>query len=178
MCVTKFVFKLLSYKSMDPFLGYRRNSRGFLRDRVARLHPKVMFGPGVLLTPDFVQKNKITHIVNCAGPGDTPGWVPENFGTRYTCLSAIDSYNVDITEWYPQFESAMDKYLRSDNSQVVYVHCQAGMNRSGFLTVLYCCLKFQYKYDQACRATLIQRPCALANHVFHKQVNEYIKKHA
>jgi len=162
---------------MDPFLAYRRNSKGFLRDPPARLHPCVMFGPGVFLSSDFIQKNNITHVLNCAGAGDVPSFVATHFGNRYAILNAIDSPLVDITNWFPEYTVHMDRFLQDPACKMVYVNCQAGMNRSGFLTVLYSCMKFKYKFEDACRAVILQRPCALMNPVFYKQVRDYIKKH-
>ena len=165
------------WNRMDPFPMYRRRSRGFTMDPPAKVHSKILFGAGFFLTPEFVKDHKITHVINCASPSDTPSWVPTAFGDKYACINAIDSLNVDITTWYPQFETAMNSFLQSPDCEMVYVHCQAGINRSGFLTVLYCCRRFHYTYEVTCRAILVQRPSALVNHVFHKQVQDYIKKH-
>lgn len=163
---------------MDPFLSYRRNSKGFLSDPPAKLHPCIMFGPGVFLTSDFISKNKITHVINCASDSDVPTSIPEKFGNRYKVLNAIDSPFVDITVWFPEYALYMNKFLQDKTCKIVYVNCQAGMNRSGFLTVLYSCLKFKYRFEDACRAVILQRPCALMNPVFYKQVEDYIKKHS
>lgn len=163
---------------MDPFLAYRRNSKGFLRDPAAKLHPCIMFGPGVFLTEDFISKNKITHVINCASVHDVPNFVPETFEKNYIVLNAIDSPLVDITSWFPEYAMAMNKFLQDKKCKMVYVNCQAGMNRSGFLTVMYSCLKFKYRFEDACRAVVLQRPCALMNPVFYKQVEDYIKKHS
>ena len=163
---------------MDPFLSYRRNSKGFLSDPPAKLHPCIMFGPGVFLTTDFISKNKITHVINCASNSDVPSIIPEIFKNNYKVLNAVDSPFVDITIWFPEYALHMNKFLQDKNCKMVYVNCQAGMNRSGFLTVLYSCLKFKYRFEDACRAVILQRPCALMNPVFYKQVEQYIKKHS
>lgn len=162
---------------MDPFLAYRRNSKGFLKDPPAKLHPCIMFGPGVFLSSDFIQKNNITHVINCASESDVPSFVPTHFQDKYAVLHAIDSVFVDITSWFPAYAMYMDKFLQDSECKTVYVNCQAGMNRSGFLTVLYSCIKFKYKFEDACRAVVLQRPCALMNPIFYRQVQEYIKKH-
>jgi hypothetical protein len=135
-----------------------------------------MFGPGVFLSSDFIQKNNITHVLNCAGAGDVPSFVAAHFGNRYAILNAIDSPLVDITNWFPEYTVHIDRFLQDPACKMVYVNCQAGMNRSGFLTVLYSCMKFKYKFEDACRAVILQRPCALMNPVFYKQVQDYIKK--
>jgi len=162
---------------MDPFLQYRRNSKGFLRDSPARLHPCIMFGPGVFLSDKFIERNKITHVLNCASDGDVPSFVPTRLQSNYAVIHAVDSPLVNITSWFPIFTIHMDRFLQDPACTMVYVNCQAGMNRSGFLTVLYACIKFKYKFDDACRAVMLQRPCALMNPVFYTQVQAYIKKH-
>ncbi len=163
-------------KGMDPYAHYRRMSKGYSADPVARVHPNIMFGPGIYLSnPDFVKKNGITHVINCATWYDTNPNIPVQLGDNYTCLNAVDSTSVDITQWYPAFECSMDKYLRDNTCNIVYVHCQAGINRSGFLTVLYCCKRFGYDFDLLIKAILMQRPCALMNGVFNDQVKQRIK---
>lgn len=162
---------------MDPFLPYRRNSKGFLRDSPAKLHPCIMFGPGVFLSADFIQKNNITHVLNCADENAVPSFVPAHFKEKYAVIHAVDSPLVNITSWFPVYTIHMDRFLQDPSCKMVYVNCQAGMNRSGFLTVLYSCIKFKYKFEDACRAVIFQRPCALMNPIFYVQVREYIKKH-
>lgn len=161
---------------MDPFVSYRRNSKGSAKDPPAKVHPNILFGPGHYLDLGFINQYNITHIINCAFDECCSSFVKDTYRDKYVCLDAIDSPDVNITTWYPAFQEVMDKFLRSGGT--VYVNCQAGKNRSGFLVALYCVMKFQYKYDQVCKAILLQRPCALENGVFHEQVQEYIKKHS
>ena len=163
--------------TMDVFFNYRTNSKGPFQDPVARVHPNIMFGPAIYLTPEFIRDNNITHNVNCAYDMDVPSFVQETLGDKYSCINAMDSYLVNICDWYPQFEKAMDRYLRDNDCKMIYVNCQAGMNRSGFLIVLYCCMKFSYHFDSLTKSIVTQRPCALQNMVFYEQVVDYIKKH-
>ena len=162
---------------MEPCIRTNR-SMGFMNEPPAKLHPSIMFGAGMFLTPKFIEKNHITHVINCGSDNHVPSNIPTLLKGKYYCLNAIDSDSVNITSWYPKFEKTMDTFLRDESCKVVYVNCQAGINRSGFLTLLYCCLKFKYDYSHACKAALIQRPCALSNKTFDKQVKEYIKNHA
>jgi len=162
---------------MDPFLPYRRNSKGPCVDSPARVHPKIMFGPGFYLNESFIEDHNITHVINCADESAVPSNIKDQLSGKYVCLNAIDSFHVSIIDWYPPFEQFMNKFLRDNESKVIYVNCQMGMNRSGFLTALYLCLKFKYPYETVTKAILLQRPCALSNPVFHQQVQDYIKKH-
>jgi hypothetical protein len=162
--------------TMDPFAKYRKNSRGPAVDPPARVHPKIMFGPGFYLTNQFITRHKITHVINCADDSVVPSSVRQYLGNNYVSLNAIDSFDVNITDWYPEFEYSMNQFLRDSDSEVVYVNCHMGMNRSGFLTTLYACMKFGYPYEAITKAILLQRPCSLMNPIFHEQVQTYIKK--
>lgn len=160
----------------DPFLSYRRNSRGFMKDSPAKVHSNIIFGSKSHLNLDFIIKNNITHVINCATDADTVTELKEKlFYDKYVCINALDSYNVNITDWYSSFENVLSNFLKSPSCRTVYVHCQAGVNRSAFLTALYCCLHFHYPYDTICKAILLQRPCAMTNIEFHKQVQDYIE---
>lgn len=163
---------------MDPFPQFRRQSKGYMNDGPARVHPNILFGAGCMLTPEFIRKHKITHVINCASDCDTPEWIPEQYRSNYTCLNAVDSFESDITLWYDDFQNTLTKFLRSPDCKNIYIHCQAGINRSGFLTLLYCCSHLKYTFESTCRSILIQRPCALTNYIFYNQVKDYIKNHS
>ena len=167
------VFKVSSMN--DSWKALRRHSRGWMEDPPAKVHVSIMFGAGFMVTPAFVAKHNITHVINCAQESDSPQWFRDHNPTKYICINAIDSKDVNITSWYPLFASTMDKFLRESDSKVIFVHCQCGINRSGFLTLLYCVKKFGYEFESTARVILSQRPCALTNPVFRMQVMRYQK---
>lgn len=162
-------------RNMDPFAQFRRLSKGFMKDAPARLHPNILVGAGCMLTPAFALKHRITHVINCASDCDSAEWVVEEYASNYTCIYAVDSINNDITNWYDEFELTLSSFLRSPECNTVYIHCQAGINRSAFLTLLYCCTRLHYNFDKTCKSMLVQRPCALTNFVYYDQVKTYIK---
>jgi len=158
----------------DVWAYMRRNSKGYVNDSPAHIHPRIMFGPGCSLqTPNFVERHSITHVINCAFDQDCPQWIREEFGDKYACLNAVDSLDAFILMWYPEFESTMQKFLQEPGSRTVYVHCQCGINRSGFLCVAYACKKLGYSYDDVIRSVLKQRPCALTNPKYRVQVHHF-----
>jgi protein-tyrosine phosphatase len=159
----------------DPFMGYRRASKGWRADPVAAVHPMIVFGAGEHLTPAFARKHNITHVVNCAFDEDSPAWFRTAHPRAYACMDAVDSLNADITKWFPKFEAAMDAFLMNRASRTVFVHCQCGINRSGFLTLMYACKKFGYTFDGAVRCILKQRPCALTNPAYMRQARAFVK---
>lgn len=156
---------------------YRRNTKGWKHDGLAKLHTKIVFGPGCALTRDNIKRYNISHVVNCGFPKDSPEWFRQENPDNYATVYAVDSEDADIVGWYPLFQTYMNQFLADKRCTGVYVHCQAGINRSGFLCLLYMCMKFKYSMDVCIRAILLQRPCALQNPKFREQVTEYIKKH-
>lgn len=134
---------------------------------------KILFGAGEFLTPEFVIQHTISHVINCANDIHSPEWFRTLYPQNYAVINAIDHPNVSILQWFPAFEKAMDGFLQSPNCKKVYVHCQAGINRSGFLTLAYICKKFGFEPVSCVRNILIQRPCALSNTSFYKQVIAY-----
>lgn len=159
------------------WVSFRRNSKGWQRDPPAKLHTNIMFGPGMYLSPGFVKMHNITHVINCAFDKDSPNWFRQKYPSNYLCLEALDSETEDIRKWYPKFEETLNKYLRESEVGNIYIHCQCGINRSGFLALLFVCKKFNYSFKLASESILKQRPCALTNSSYKHQVIEYIKNH-
>lgn len=145
----------------------------YLRAPPAYFHSRILVGPGAFLTQRFVAERDITHVINCAFDGDSPHWWRAYNPTRYTCIAAVDSAQVEILWWYEKFETAMRRYLRQ-GSGIVYVHCQAGMNRSAYLALLYIAKNFNMSIDTMVPLLLKQRPCMFQNAIFMNQVKEFI----
>jgi hypothetical protein len=148
-------------------------SPNYLRESPAFFHPRILVGPGAFLTPYFAQKHDITHVINCAHDDFSPYWWRETYPTKYKLIEAIDDVNVNILDWYPMFESTLQSFLREGNG-VVYVHCQAGMNRSASLALAYTCKKLGMEFDALVASVRQQRPCILQNPVFMNQVKEFV----
>jgi len=159
---------------MDRFTGVRRHSKGWNNEPPARLHTNIVFGSGKDLTPANVKKYNITHVVNCAFDEDSPQWFRKLYPSKYACMNAQDSLKTDIRKWYDTFEKTMDNFRTDPTSKTIYVHCQCGINRSGFLILMYICKKFHYSFESAVQAILRQRPCALTNPSFMKQAHEFL----
>jgi protein-tyrosine phosphatase len=147
------------------FSLWRYNSRGYNLDPAAQID-NIIFGPGEYLTPKFADYYKITHVINCAGEEYSPSWFKEKFPEKYVCLNAIDSYTVNILDWYPKFKETMDLFSEG----TVYVHCQAGINRSGFLVLAYLTKEKGHDIQLLERSMIRKRPCSLTNTRFREQV--------
>lgn len=151
---------------------YRRLSRGWMNDNPAYIHPRILFGPGIFIDEEFVDKHKIKYVINCTAKEETPKWFLTKYPKNFACMPFPDTLETDIIAYYPSFELILNNFLKSDG--VVYIHCQCGINRSGFMSVLYACIRLHYQYDDVIKSVLIQRPSALTNPRFKKDVYEYI----
>jgi len=145
----------------------------YLRCPAAWFYPRILVGAGAFLTQRFAAEMNITHVINCADDGACPEWFSDRYPERYLCLDAIDSPYVTILDWYPKFEANLREFLRS-GSGVVYVHCQAGMNRSAYLALAYVCTRFHLDGEGTLEAVKRQRPCMFQNQVYRGQVLSFI----
>ena len=136
-----------------------------------------MVGSALGVDPLIFAKYRITHVVNCAHDIDSPKWFKNEYPHKYKFIGALDSAKEDITKWYTEFSESMNVFLAEPECNVIYVHCQCGINRSAFLALMYVCLKFGSKLENVTKSMLIQRPCVFLNKTYQKQVIEYIKKH-
>ena len=166
--------RLILINTMDEFASYRRRSVGWIGDPPAYIHPRILFGSGgPTLSPYFVKTHNITHVINCGFQNDSPDWFKAAFSSNYACLEAVDSIDANILHWYPVFEETLRKFLAEDLSKNIYIHCQCGINRSGFLSLLFACIRLKYDYNEVIKSILMQRPCALTNRAYLRQVKEY-----
>lgn len=145
----------------------------YLRQKPAWFHTRILVGAGGHLTPAFARQNDITHVINCAFPEDSPGWFRSAYPNRYACMSAVDSPTANILDWYPLFELTLHNFLRQGTG-VVYVHCQAGMNRSASLALAYVCKNFSVKFEDLYPVVKRQRPIMFQNTVYMNQVKDFI----
>lgn len=159
---------------MDVITLFHYNSRGALIDPPAFFHPSIIVGCGSMMTPSFISRHNITHVINCAFPEHSPSWFRNRYPDKYFCLEAIDSQETSILQWYPKFKEVLDQFLLDPFSKRVFVHCQMGVNRSGFLALAYVCQTFSYPLRDVIINTLRQRPCLYHNPRFLKDVSDLI----
>ena len=127
-----------------------------------------------MLSPSFCRRYNITHVINCAFPEHSPTWFKNTFPQRYMCLSAHDTLQSNILDWYPTFEETLTTFLRTPGAGTVFVHCQCGINRSAFLALTYITKHYGLPYEHAFGALKRQRPCMFTNPVFRKQTEEFV----
>ena len=145
----------------------------YMRQPPAYFYPRILVGAGEMLTVEFARRYNITHVINCAMNEDSPDWWRSAYPNKYIVLNAQDSLWVNILDWYPRFEETMHRFLREGNG-TVFVHCQAGMNRSASLALAYSCACLGMEFDTMVAAARRQRPCVLKNQVFMNQVKNFV----
>ena len=154
---------------------YVRVSRGWRLDPIARVHPRIYLGDANRVDVLTFHTFNITHSINCAQLDSSSRWFETTAPKNYICIEAEDSETFDITSVYPIFEYFMNKFLADPNCKNIYVHCQAGINRSAFLLLMYMCIKFHFNIEDVAKNIMLQRPCCFRNITFRKQVVDYIK---
>jgi hypothetical protein len=147
-----------------------------MHDPIANPFHRIWVGNGGRLTDDFMKAFSITHILNCAEdnacPSNIKASLPEN---RYTCINAVDSVDVQLFKtWYPTFKDALDKYLKDPSCKGVYIHCQAGMNRSAFMAAAYVIKTFGVPLGVCVSQMVAQRPCVMTNTAFQSQLIDFV----
>ena len=153
-------------------------SRGYKLDPPVFVHPMILVGAGEMLTPEFKNKWNISHVVNCASDDVSPSWFRTEYKENYKSIGAIDSLDVNILTWYPEFKQILGKYLQDPNCTCIFVHCQCGINRSAFLALMYVCDVFKFSLESVQTGIIRKRPCALTNKEFKKQVSWALSKKA
>ena len=169
---------------MDPLLywlrtvlsGMRSRSLGFQHDPLANPFYRLWIGDGHRLTSELARLHSITHVINCADDSACPPAMKEAFLQNYTCLDAVDAIDVNIFVWYPLFKLTLDKYLQDPTCKGIYIHCQAGMNRSATLGAAYVIKTFRVPFVPFMQRMIQQRPCIMTNPSFQLQLVSFVKK--
>jgi protein tyrosine phosphatase len=145
---------------------------------MANPFPRIWVGSGERLTRDLMNTYSFTHILNCADESACPYNIKAGLtSNNYTCINAIDSTDVDLFgTWYPIFKETLDRYLRDTTCKNVFVHCQAGINRSATLTAGYVIKRFRVPLQTCLSKMISQRPCILTNPAFQEQLVQFVKK--
>jgi hypothetical protein len=154
---------------------HRSPSKGWQKDPIACIYPRIYVGAGCQFTPDIAKGGNFTHVINCATADDGPEWFSLAHPDRYVVLNAVDSHDANILDWYPVFEQIMFNFLRDPRARNIYVHCQCGINRSAYLAIAFVCRTFGFPMKQMAHSLISQRPCALSNPVFWRQVSDFVK---
>ena len=164
--------------AMRKELMHRPASRGYQKDPLACVYPRILVGAGCQLTRELAEPENITHVINCAEHADCPSWWPDEHPLEYAVMWAVDHPTVKILHWYPKFRDTLTQFLREPGSRNIYIHCQCGINRSAFLMLAYVIDCFGLPFAETSRAIVEQRPCALTNPAFWYQVKEFAKSRA
>jgi hypothetical protein len=105
-------------------------------DEPYEVAPRVWFGSARnTWNPDVI--GRFTHVVNCDSSKDSTG--PRGQLKNFLFLESFDEPTFPILKrHYGSMRAFIDDALREPTASV-YIHCFAGINRSGALAVAYAC---------------------------------------
>lgn len=112
---------------------------------------------------DFLKRNKICCVVNCAAEIDDMVKYP---GVRYLHLRLRDQYDQCLLK-------LIDKgirFMRDHNHENILVNCAMGMSRSVSIALAYLVCEKGWGYEQALRFIQRRRNIASPNGSFRKQL--------
>lgn len=117
----------------------------------------------------------ITHVINCV-EGYINNTGPKLYGKviKYMGFSAEDDVTYDIMQHFDKVYAFIEDCRKSGGK--VYIHCLAGINRSGALTVAYCMVHKNMGPISAAKFVKKSRKGLLTNDNFQKQVVAFARK--
>ena len=130
---------------------------------------------------DFLQRNNITFVLNCAGAGARG--TPADFACEYEQLNAVDDYQFQIIrrssgQGLNFLRQAAASVLAGAGSGVgsggrVLVHCMSGVNRSAAIVAAYLMREHGKSALEAVRQLAAVRPQVLTNSSFVEQLVQF-----
>eukprot|EP00045_Choanoeca_perplexa_P001739 m.21399 g.21399 ORF g.21399 m.21399 type:complete len:238 (+) comp11137_c0_seq1:227-940(+) len=143
----------------------------------AQLLPHVILGDGEdAMDLDMLTRLGVSAVVNCAASSTLTGQTnyPPHFA--YLAFDALDQPEYDLLgQHFDAFSQFLEEARRQN--RVVFVHCQAGVNRSASLCVAYLMLLQHIPLVQAIEHCARLRPCILRNEGFIEQLVVFASAH-
>eukprot|EP01006_Ploeotia_vitrea_P066796 TRINITY_DN95739_c0_g1_i1.p1 TRINITY_DN95739_c0_g1~~TRINITY_DN95739_c0_g1_i1.p1 ORF type:complete len:203 (+),score=18.72 TRINITY_DN95739_c0_g1_i1:26-610(+) len=123
---------------------------------------------------EFIRKNGITHILNCAGEEQCKlTKLVEN--VQYHVIDAEDDEEYNMLQHYDEAEQFITSGIQAGGK--VVVHCGAGVNRSVTLCVAYMVAHEGVNLMDAIIPIRHQRRIILLNPAFRRQLVNFAKKY-
>jgi protein-tyrosine phosphatase len=118
----------------------------------------------------LLKSYNITHVVNCA----------DDHTSRYKDLKHIQLKMKDSSsqKLFPLLEEGYE-YIKenSKGDNNIFVHCQAGMSRSGAMVIFYVMKAKGWDFETSYAYVKEKRSVVKPNHGFRKQLQEYSDKY-
>lgn len=127
---------------------------------------------------DAMRKNNITHVLNVSM--DVPNYFEKSNDIKitYKYEPFDDSENTNILTT-GILKNCLDFITNAiDNDGNVFVHCRAGISRSGAIVIAYLMQTRKINYNDALRIATSSRECICPNKGFETQLKEYFAPRA
>ena len=122
---------------------------------------------------ELLKQLGITHVINCAEGEVQTGQDYYDDDITYMGFEAADEEDYYIMQHFDEVYKLIEEARVSGGK--VLIHCIAGVNRSGALTVAYCMMHFNMGPIEAATFVKNIRPQILSNDEFRRQLIEFAK---
>ncbi|KAL4233777.1 Dual specificity protein phosphatase 16 [Mactra antiquata] len=123
------------------------------------------------LSPDIVQVNEITYVLNVSTTCMKPSFIPDGHFLR---IPVNDNYSAKLLPYFEQAFQFLDKVREANGCCLV--HCLAGISRSPTLAIAYIMKYLNMSSDDAYRYVKDKRPTISPNFNFLGQLLEFEKQ--
>ena len=123
---------------------------------------------------NFLEKNKITHIVCVKSPEKSVVKTLKNQGVKfYNFITSHDEFHLNFEK---KFEAIYVKILSAmSKGENVVIHCRSGKHRSVAILVAFLMKYYGHDWDEVFQFVKQKRPCV--DDVNHDIVKEYFLKY-
>lgn len=118
---------------------------------------------------DLLARAGITHIINAAY--SVPCLFPQEF--EYLAIPALDREDYDISESISACIKFYNKAISGERPGKVFVHCVAGVSRSGAIAIAIIMHAMNLSYEKALSLPQSKRPSILPNPGFAVQLKTW-----
>lgn len=119
-----------------------------------------------------LKENKIGAILTCAG--ELKGHKYEDLEVERKAIDVIDYQGENIAMYFDEAVEWMEKMLEGGKN--IFIHCAAGVSRSGSFTIAYFMKSKNMSFKEAFLFVKSKRRCVKPNSGFHEQLIAYEKK--
>lgn len=160
-------------KIQTGFSTFTERISGHLEYPDQILNDRLFLGDYNHATRKKVMKDlNVTHIVNCTQhPNEFEK--DKEMNIKYFQIPLVDENHQCIGFYFEQVIEFIDKAMKEDDKNIVFIHCAAGVSRSSTITIVYLMKCHSMKFQVALQFVSERRSCINPNPGFRFQLKYF-----